>query len=395
MYYNSKIKKAIFEGEVPGDRHLGEVYISLCDTSMPLDDEKASQSNFFIAKKDYESVTKELLELTTERKSEFPVTTFLVTDPFMASDDHKYVLQLREPYYHFIINTLTNIFFIYEHDPKAKFFIFCGNYLAGDWDTAPREAKKNREFLADVLAAHGIPYYFLASDNFFQNYPYLNDNSKFFNNEHSDDDDKKFLMRFTFPVYKFKNVTILNDYSLYVGTSLSDITDLIDKYIIPLDGIKFDVDYKYVYISRNSQDIDDSAFIDPDNPSLGYKNNCRLFNEPMLEEYLESKGFYILKSDNTERHWEQLAIIRNASVVLGVTGTGLINSLFMKENKMVIELRVELIDGFGRQDLMSAYYDFAYARGHRYIALDISDKQATTAVAQLEDLFKVLDINSL
>jgi capsular polysaccharide biosynthesis protein len=84
-------------------------------------------------------------------------------------------------------------------------------------------------------------------------------------------------------------------------------------------------------------------------------------------------------------------MMRGASILIGATGTGLVNVLLMESGKTVIELKVEHLL-VGNQGTMPDYADFSYARDHTYIGLDVSDKQADTAIEKLKGLFKFFSL---
>lgn len=394
MYIGSKILRASFEKSSFGDTYTGEVYVGFCDSLRPRDEKLAGESFFFINRNSYEEVADELVAL--HDGAEVKCASFLVENSYMSSHRHKYIITIRDAFYHYLINTVTTILFIAKNDPEAEFWIVTGNTGDLGWQISPKETRKNRDFLSYLLNFHGINHYFLSSDFGFDNYSYLNWNSSFYQQEvGSGDKFQRTTNMMVYPVYRFNNVTVIKDYSMCFDRSLGDITDLIDQYISPLDRITDLGESPRIYISRSGEDETGSAFLDPDNPSLGYKDNNRIHNESKLKEYLESKDFYILETDNMQEHSEQISLLSRASIVIGATGTGLINSLFMQNGKTVVELKLELKEQHESQQLYPYYADYAYARGHKYIALDVSDKQADTAIKELDELFGLLNIEGL
>jgi hypothetical protein len=345
MYIRSKNTRAVDLSAIPSENFTKQKFVALCDNYPSSDKDKVERSDFFIESDFLDQVLEKLETLHRIYKCVLPPEVFIVEEDLLISSEHKYVIYIREPYYHYIINTLVSILFIYKNNPDAKFVIFYGCSYLGSY-----ENEKNKDFLGSILKAHKVEHYFAKST--------LENNIKYL-------------------VYKINNFTVIYDYSPKRGITLGDITDALDSYIIPLTKLNFISNTKsVVYVGRDSNVLHQTV------------GSRRLHDELLLEEYLESRGVYILKSSNMTSHWDQIAILQEASTLIGVTGTGLINSLMMRDNQTVIELKIEIIHGFDSQILIDYYADFAYAKGHTYIAVGVPDKQAATAIARLE---KILD----
>jgi hypothetical protein len=362
MYIRSKIKRAAPSAAIHSKNITGQTYMALCESFSSTDQEKYKHWDFFIENNSLDEISEELKSRYTLHGSNLIPEVCVIENDFLRSTDHKYVIYLVEAYYHFIVNTLISILFTHRNNPNSKFVIFYRFY------PETPETIKNKEFLIKILEANGVECCFA--------------------------DSRLDVEGGKYAVYRIENFTVIYDYDASSRQiTLGDVTDLLDLYVYPLvDLDSVDDVGSVVYISREESDISGSSYVDPNSPELGYKDNRRLYSESSLEEYLESKGVYILKPSKIASHWDQVAILQKASTLIGVTGTGLINSLMMREGQTVIELKLELIDGFGKLGLIDYYSDFAYAKGHTYIALDIPDKQAATAVERLEDLFKKLNL---
>jgi hypothetical protein len=258
----------------------------------------------------------------------------------------------------------------YERDPEARFVIITNNNREVGYVCSPEQRIKNLEFLARICELNGIPIHFLDS-------------------EYEDGELQ------TYPVYPSKNITIVDDFSTILQLSLADINSVLKKYV--LEKIELPPkSEKKLYISRSTDISADSAFVIPGDTTSGYTNNgTRLFSEPLLEKYLISQGFEIVRIEQIPSIEDQIKLMNSASVLLGVTGTGLINSLFLKEGSMIIELKVEILWPSGDHDANDHYFKFSYGMSHYYVAMDVSDKQSTTAISKLETLFKVVDLDKL
>jgi len=110
---------------------------------------------------------------------------------------------------------------------------------------------------------------------------------------------------------------------------------------------------------------------------------------------MESKGFDVLDIESLSSIEEQIEVISSAAIVVGSTGTGLINQLFMKDSQVLVELRVELgqLDQIHR--IVPEYYYLSTGKQHFHFVLDVRDKQAATAIDKLDQLFQNLDLDGL
>ena len=66
--------------------------------------------------------------------------------------------------------------------------------------------------------------------------------------------------------------------------------------------------------------------------------NRKLLNEIELENILIEYGFEIIFPHDLESEEEKIALLSNAEILMGLNGTGLHNSIFMKEDTIVIQL---------------------------------------------------------
>jgi hypothetical protein len=391
MYSSSKVRKIAFDRSNFGQYFGEDIYVAYCNSQLNFEEEFNDGSFHYIARNTYEEVSDHLQKM--HEKAGHKISTFLIDHPvFSESKGHKYVIGVRDLYYHYLINTLITILLIVDNDPEAEFYVFTDNKKGADWGDESQETTKNLEFLWYLLNFHGIKNYFFMSDHRFNNHPGFNHGTPLATPESVG---STFCQ--LYPVYKFYNVTLIRDYSTLFERPLGDIVYLVDKYIKTLDRVESKESIKKIYISRGGNTLSESAFIDPDKPELGYKNDIRVFNEAKLEKYLENLGFYIFRNSDFYNHFDQISLLSSASLIVGPTGTGLINCLFMESGKTVIELKMELLDfmGYTEQEAVPYYADYSYARGHQYISLDVSDKQADTAIAKLDKLFNSLDLDKL
>lgn len=382
MYRGSKILKSSVEIPSTWPKYVDKCYVALSD-KFNNEGHVEGAFEYFLTDESCEAVEARIHEIHNQYA--LNATTVLFDDSeVLSSTDHKYLIYVRSAFYHFIVNTLATVFHIKDRDPNAR-FVFCVGSAAAEQGGSKvhEELQKSLEFLAEILGRNNIPFNFLK-------FAYDINRAK------ADMSGGPIFPTIPFtihPIYECRNVTIVKDYSNLLNLSLADITDLLDKYVLskinPAHEPPFD---KKIYISRGSNSSS-NTFQDESDKSLGYKDNVRLHGEKQLEEYLVSKGFEILDPVRDESIETQIKIMKAAQVLIGSTGSGLINSLFMEKGGFVVELRAEMRHGPGHQEVLPYYSEYAYSKDHTYIAIDASDKQAKTVIDKLDNLFKRLDLN--
>ena len=75
-----------------------------------------------------------------------------------------------------------------------------------------------------------------------------------------------------------------------------------------------------------------------------------MVNEPALEAALAARGFHIVRAERVSVA-EQIALMREAEVVVGATGAGLANALFAPEGAKVFEIQPETFTSTWLRDL--------------------------------------------
>jgi hypothetical protein len=257
----------------------------------------------------------------------------LYIDPVFKSEQKKYVLPLREGFGHFLLNTLAVAFHIHENDPDAVVIIVTGNgdVPSEQWESSPR--RKYLEFLDEVLSLHGISYYFAKSSYSTFDGNTQSSRSKLYEKLEIAPVVGKIVLH---PIYEIKNAVVLDDYKTTMNLSLFDILKYLETYVLcslpaPENGPK------KVYISRGGNVITRHSTEKSEDGSLGYIDaDIRIYNEAKLEEYLRSVGFEIVYPYDLLSVYDQCAMMRGASILIGATGTGLVNVLLMESCKTVI-----------------------------------------------------------
>lgn len=383
MYRATKVLKSSVDIPKSWTKYSGECYITLSDSFNNVDTGQPGAFEYFISDESYDNLKTKVEDLY--KNSDFSGVGFLVdNDDALLSSQHKYFIYVRAAYYHFIVNTLVTVFHVLEKDPNASFVFCVGSGASGNGGTTiDEELRKDLEFLAEILGRHGVKYYFLKFAHTINRSRTIEPGGELFAEDPMT----------VYPVFRCNNVTIIEDYSGLLGVSLADITELLEKYVINKINPSHEPPFnKKIYISRGTN-ISGDTFLDKSKKSLGYKDNVRLYEEAKLEEYLVSQGFEILSPYELDSIENQIRLLRSTSVLVGTTGTGLMNSLFMENGGIVVELRLEMLHSLGNQELIPYYSEYAYAKDHIYVSLDCSDKQAKTAIIKLKTLFERLNID--
>lgn len=369
----------ILSGKVPPE-HLSidtsiyggnEFYFTFCELFRTIDGETNRDEHMFVHGWEFQHVYGRLYSVSTENLKH--VAVLREDFPGLTSENRKYVFQLRPEFYHFFLDNLVYVFKIHEAYPDAEFYF--GFTYNGDVP-AENEGKKNLQFLEELLQRHKITYTII-------------------------DTPSSSVGVVEYPTYKAKNAILADDYFNTAQITLKDIARIFNTYIneIPEDP---DLINKKVYLSRRSliQFVNPLFEIKSEEvlPGWdGYKDNLRIYQEELIEDYLRSVGFEIVYPEQLPTVKDQVELLGKAKVFCGVTGSGLVNQLLMPDSGMVIELKVEDLVNLGSpwpsQVTYQMYNDFGYSKDHTYISLDVSDKEGSTAVKKLKKLFSKLNIN--
>jgi len=349
--------------------------------------------HYILCRDTYEAVKAPLLDIHNKySNSDVMAISTSVEYPVLMSSEHKYVIYMREEFGHYLLNTLANIANIHKSNPEAIFIVFTGYASGYDQDWAGKNRQKLVGFLIDFFSDNKILYYLVPSMSIVNNYGDLNNASGVHDKlelEHS----KKTVRNYM--IYKARNVTVVDSFANTMALTVKDIKTLIDQYINE-HSANGTWAGKKIYITRGSSESETDPFIINEDSSIGYKDGkVRIYDENLLEQYLKDQGFEIVNFENLSSIRDQVQLMRSTSVILGATGTGLVNELFMEDGKILIELRVEDGSADTVHRIVPDYYDLSVSKQHLYFALDVPDKQATTAIKKLKNLLDSLNLDSL
>lgn len=186
-----------------------------------------------------------------------------------------------------------------------------------------------------------------------------------------------------------KNIT----FNVMVHPSINDWNNVYN-FILEFIENKNIVPHKKVYISRSLSDKDPLAISweEKNNGHIWtndyiYKNDKRVDDEEKLEEYFKSLGFEIVHAQNFSNITDQINYFNYAKIIVGLTGNGLTNQFFMKNNQMVIELSTP-ISTSGELLGLTMYHDMSMAKKHTYVSIS-HDRNAENIIKKINDSYLV------
>ena len=158
---------------------------------------------------------------------------------------------------------------------------------------------------------------------------------------------------------------------------------------------KNSVPEKIVYLSRGMVEGDRSTSNSSILPGLRFYDDKRIDNEKKLEEYLESRGVEIVHPENFNSVSDQVQYFEDVQTIISLSGSGLSNSIFMKENTYVIELTTALTasrfsnemdagKSHGEEALHHYYSVLAWERNQFYISISNKDQSYKSIIDAFE-----------
>lgn len=128
---------------------------------------------------------------------------------------------------------------------------------------------------------------------------------------------------------------------------------------------------KMVFLSRKNDLAKDAS----DNRTL-YEEEC--------EQFFSSIGFEVVNGESFGNLKDEILYFRDASVLVGMTGSGLTNSMFMNPGQTVIEIvcPIKFTDE-PKYEIHNFYKTISLLKGHRYVAVSNINKTKEELLEQL------------
>jgi hypothetical protein len=168
---------------------------------------------------------------------------------------------------------------------------------------------------------------------------------------------------------KVKYIKVTNVfYYIPKGSHPNDYTSNdIFNYFIPFIKNKDVKPFRKIYLSRskvNGHSLK-MLFGEKDPNSCLFNNDKRIDNEAELELFLKSNGYEIIMPELIDNFIDQVNLMYEAKELVSLTGSGLMNMIFMQRNQKVVELSTPLVV-HGEASLHPFYYEIAYISNHIY-----------------------------
>lgn len=276
----------------------------------------------------------------------------LYTDPLLQSTSLKYLIQLQPQFSHSLHDSLAMILKLNLLRPKAVFILY-----------VPQGQLKGvnlvYDYIEELLNYKQIDHVILSP---------LGGDSRYS------------------PVVEIQN---------YIDTSIYSNNLSLDDYSNTFSTIKEHVcldqvtPYRKVYLSRSHIDRRDNR--NSAGTFGGFKDDVRMENEKILENFFREKGYEIVIPElKFSSFREQIEYMNTVKVLASVTSSGLLNSFFMQDGQFILEIVAELVTDGGRdQSLVSYYSDYSYIKDHVHLSIQ-SRRDPVEVVHKLENLINPL-----
>jgi hypothetical protein len=139
---------------------------------------------------------------------------------------------------------------------------------------------------------------------------------------------------------------------------------------------------KKVFISRSL-----TTGRDYNAPTLTHSNDDRMDDHESLDNFFESMGYEIVRTETLGSFQEQIDLFYEAKVVASITGSGLANAAFMQPGQTLIEIITPLVvpvgvpgrpkditDPYYTQELHNFYKNLAFYKDHTYFGIHNNER---------------------
>jgi capsular polysaccharide biosynthesis protein len=249
---------------------------------------------------------------------------------FEAVESERTVLiYIKMEFYHFVIDVLAPIIREHKNNNNTNFV-----FLVKDLKTLTRHSYSR--FFEEFLKTHNIKYSIVDS---------------------SKTDYVKLTNGFFYAANEFS--TTVDDASINFLEYFSNFIN--NKDIKP---------FRKVYLSRSKVTRHDSIslFHDQDPNNFLFNDDERVDNEQEVEKFLISNGYEIVYPESINNFVDQINLIYETKELVSLTGSGLVNMMFMQPKQRVVELTTPIVTN-ALLSLHQFYYEIAYISSHVYTSI--------------------------
>lgn len=189
---------------------------------------------------------------------------------------------------------------------------------------------------------------------------------------------------------KYKEIYISNSFTHDIDSNLAPRKEIYDFYQLFLKNINFNqsINNKKIYISRRTWLHNDFS-----NIGTNYTLRRKMENEDKLVEYLNTKGFTEIFTENLSTI-EKLNLFNNATHIVGSIGGGLCNVLFSKkETKLIAIISPTFLDINGRFKYSLESVDVNYFSETFHVEKEIFKKYMRISCPSKNIIGEINDIN--
>lgn len=238
--------------------------------------------------------------------------------------------------YHFYIDQLSFIFYLFKKNPDCLFLLEANHY-----DENTLTFHFNQPFLKDLFKVFddlGLKYKIIDNRN--------NKKIAIFSNS-------TYKRKVEGGLHKPLIDILIRDLSKYIKTSNT-------------------FPNKKVYLSR-SKVIQKDNFLEMNSNKenlipIKFKTDIRINNEKLIEDFFADKNFEIIHPEDFSSLFDQINFMNNTRLLISSTSAGLTNCLFMQTGQKVVELSTDVAIG-GREEVHPFFFYLSFIMNHQYISI--------------------------
>ena len=285
----------------------------------------------------------------------------------LINDKKKMILTICNSYYHSVMDDMSELFYALALHPEGH------------------------EIILDIS---DIAYYFKEEEY-----------SKFYDIMHSMFrlfEEKKIAYR----LVELKNYDIIyiNDFKIirFIYES-GQKANLVYDFFKPLINDQNIKPFRKVFVSRS---MAIGRVFDPEKTSgLSYYNDQRIQDTLRLDEYFKSLGFEVVFAEDFDSFEDQINYFNEVDVLVGITGSGLTNAVWMQPGTTMVEIVTPLLvsvappdadkdvtNPFVVQELHNFYKNIAFYKDQTFIAFQNETRNNSLLEATIEKNKKIIEV---
>lgn len=195
-------------------------------------------------------------------------------------------------------------------------------------------------------------------------------------------------------ISKFKNMKVTHEYFVFGNQKYLKINNsavLIQRDIGESIGqiYNYAIDFAQCSLQKPHRNV----FLSRRNDKIADKSVNRIANEKECEKFFESLGFEIAYVDNFSSLAEEIKYFNETKVLVGLSGAGMTNSMFMQDRQIVMEIvtPMKLGSSENKYELHNFYKTISALKDHKLISLSNINRSSDDLIEDIK-VFKELFI---